>query len=290
MSGFDCRERSHQPSAPRLPPDPGSPSLSPPRASASAALPFGGSSGREYPRGRVLVANSSDSFAAEAAAWLTHRRHELAGRLGHPPVTALSGGNTPRPVYRLLGETAAAADPGVVAGTWIQVDERDVLPAHPDSNQGMIDATLLAHRRGETVWIPFEGAGEGDPGRVIARYEARLRAARPGQDAPADLAWLGLGEDGHTASLFPGTPWEGRLAGGAWVAWYGVPRVKTLRFTLTFAALAAIPELVFLVTGSGKADLLARLLEGRADDLPAGALTARRPATWLLDPPAASRL
>ncbi len=251
--------------------------------------PFTNLPGQQFPRGLVLIATSAESYADTVAGWLADRRRQLARQLGRPPVTALSGGNTPRPVYRRLGE-AAQSDPTVLAGTWIQVDERDVLPSHPDSNQGLISTTLLAHRGPDTAWLPFAGAGEGNPHRVVATYEAHLRELRAGQDAPADLAWLGLGEDGHTASLFPGASLGFEGQNQAWVASYEAPHGKGRRYTLTFAALVAIPALVFLVTGSGKADLLARLLAGRADDLPAGALTARRPAIWLLDPPAARAL
>ena len=235
------------------------------------------------------MAASPDRFAEEAAGWLIERRRALAAATGVMPVTALSGGSTPFPVYRELAGRATT-DPRALSGTWIQVDERDVPADHPDSNQGMIGRALLARAPPDLQWVPVPVGERADPRRVVATYERHLRACRGGHSGPADLALLGLGPDGHTASLFPGTAWADDGEGGPWCAWYFVEALGTRRFTLTLSALAAVPHLVFLVTGAAKASLLARILSGEADHLPAAALAARRSPVWLLDPPAAAAL
>lgn len=250
---------------------------------------FQGAPPRRFPRGEVLVSSSTDRFAREAAGWLVERRRALAAATGSLPVTALSGGGTPLPVYRELAEWAAT-EPQALSGTWIQVDERDVPANHPDSNQGMIGQALLAGAPPDLRWVPIPVGERDDPHRVVAIYERELRACRRGHSSPADLALLGLGPDGHTASLFPGTAWADAREGGPWCAWYAVEALGTRRFTLTLSALTAVPHLVFLVTGAGKGPLLARILAGGADHLPAAALAARRPPVWLLDPAAAAGL
>ena len=175
-------------------------------------------------------------------------------------VAAISGGKTPLPVYALL-----AAEPGL---PWRETelflaDERCVPEGHPDSNLGAAREALLAH-------VPARAhpvAVEREPEEAARAYDAELGAA-----GPLDLVLLGIGADGHTASLFPGSPAllvRDRLAVAA-RAPAGLP--GPWRVTLTFAALDAARRVVFLVEGAAKRATVARVLAG--DDLPAAKVRA----------------
>ena len=186
-----------------------------------------------------------------------------------PRVLALAGGTTPQPVYERLAS---------IEYPWSEVDvlftdERCVPPDHPDSNVGMADRALLSrldppprvHRMpGETC--------DADAHEVALRQTfGALRL---------DLAVLGLGEDGHTASLFPGDPvLEERLR---WVA--RVTRPDHPRITLTLPVLSSARLAMFLVAGAGKREAVARLVAG--EDIPAARVVAER-VLVLADPEAA---
>jgi 6-phosphogluconolactonase len=206
---------------------------------------------------------------------------------------ALSGGSTPAELYRRL-----ASPPAVERVNWpaVQVffgDERCVPPGHPESNYGMVRRTLL-----EGAPVPNENvhrmAGELPPAVAATMYEDELRAVfRIPHDAVPrfDLILLGMGPDGHTASLFPGTAalheWQ-RL-----VVANHVPQLNTDRLTLTFPVLNNGRQVAFLVTGADKAEALAGVLEGppTPDRYPAQAV---RPTdgrlVWLMDKAAAAKL
>jgi 6-phosphogluconolactonase len=186
-----------------------------------------------------------------------------------PLVLALAGGITPRAFYERLAS---------IQYPWSDVDvlftdERCVPSDHPDSNVGMVDRALLSkldpparvHR------MPGEAC---DP----AAYEVVLRRAFGA--LRIDLAVLGLGADGHTASLFPGDPvLEERVR---WVA--GVTRPDHPRITLTLPVLSSTALAVFLVAGEEKREAVARLMAG--EDIPATRVAAER-VVVLADPAAA---
>jgi len=196
---------------------------------------------------------------------------------------ALAGGTTPRALYALL------ADP---RGPWrgridwrrVEVvfgDERCVPPDHPDSNDRMARAALLDH-------VPLRAVlriqGELPADEAARRYQAAL-AERWGAGAPPalDLVLLGLGADGHTASLFPGSPAldeRQRWVAGVPAAQAGTaPRVD--RVSLTLPMLDAARAVLFLVAGAEKAEALSRLLAPRGGEpsIPAARV---RPAGELL--------
>jgi 6-phosphogluconolactonase len=181
-----------------------------------------------------------------------------------------------------------------IAWSRVQVfwgDERCVPPDDPASNFRMTREALLD-------LVPLTPAqlhrihGEDDPTRAAADYQLALEATFAGEPRPRlDLALLGIGEDGHTASLFPGlTAVKER---SRWVMAEYVPKVAMWRITLTPAALNAAASVLFLVTGAGKAPALHQILEGPRDPehLPA---QVRAPTdghvTWLVDGAAASAL
>jgi 6-phosphogluconolactonase len=209
---------------------------------------------------------------------------------------ALAGGSTPVAAYRLLAgaEFAGRIDWSRVLVFW--GDERCVEPDAPQSNYRMAREALLDH-------VPIPAAsihrirGELDPRDAAEEYERLLKAIlgiRAGADVPAcglDLVLLGMGQDGHTASLFPG---NGAVrAGRRWVVAEYVESVGMWRVTLTPLVLNASYEVVFLVAGAAKAATLRAVLEGpfTPDRLPAQAV---RPepgrVTWLVDRAAASAL
>jgi 6-phosphogluconolactonase len=184
---------------------------------------------------------------------------------------ALSGGSTPRGMYRLLAtqEFRTQIDWPRVHLFW--GDEHAVPPDHPDSNYGMVRRELLLR-----VPIPADNVhrmeAEASPiGRAAHSYEAMLRQSLAVDDRGFPvfhLVLLGLGADGHIASLFPGA----RLLRDTtrWVSTPAMGRTATRRMTLTLPVIQAAQRILFLVTGSEKAAMLRAVLCGSADrELPA---------------------
>ena len=214
---------------------------------------------------------------------------------------ALAGGSTPRRVYEFL----SGRDPAVGtrlrhAVDWSEVevffgDERYVPPDHAESNYRMARESLLAHVPLSAAQVHPWPTAAGDPAADAARYEATLRAAFPERPAGGpprfDLVLLGLGTDGHTASLFPDTAALGEPS--RWAVANHVPRLGAWRLTLTFPVLNAAQQVVFLVAGGDKAPVLARVLEGpeAPDELPAQRVQPTDgQLTWLVDRAAAGQL
>ncbi len=201
----------------------------------------------------------------------------------------LSGGSTPRGLYRLLAD-----EPLRSLVDWSRVDvfwgdERCVPPDHPESNFRLARQALLSR-------VPIPGdrihrvRGEDEPSRAAKAYDAELR--RHAGDPPLfSLLLLGLGADGHTASLFPGSPAledDGRL-----VAAVRAPSEPSRRITLTPLALRCSAEVLVLTVGRNKAGALARTLgaDPDADPTPAAAVVpAGSRVLWMVDREAASRL
>lgn len=200
---------------------------------------------------------------------------------------ALSGGETPKQVYSLLLEPARrdAVDWSAVEFFW--GDERAVPPDHPESNFGVAYQMLIAQlpdvRPDRVHRMPAE-ASDIDVAALSHESELRLAFDARGNEAPEfDLIWLGMGPDGHCASLFPGT-----LAleeAERWVVGNWVPQKETWRMTLTFPVLNAGRRVIFAVTGADKADAL-RAIRAGGSDLPAERVTGRR-VEWLIDAAAA---
>jgi 6-phosphogluconolactonase len=224
----------------------------------------------------------------EAAAEQTTRTLESALAARTRATFVLTGGNTPRQLYGLL-----ASSPYRGRISWERVrffwgDERCVPPNDPQSNFGMARDTLLSK-----VPVPPDHIhrmlGElPDADEAARRYEAEISEIIPGPREPAfDLVLLGMGDDGHTASLFPGTQWnEERLVTGNYV-----PRLGSWRLTMTPRLLNAARAVVFLASGSAKAKALAGVLEGPQGAFPAQRISpARGTLTWMVDAAAARDL
>jgi len=208
---------------------------------------------------------------------------------------AISGGSTPKGMFDILADPTK---PFAETIPWDKlqiywVDERCVPPDHADSNYRMTKEALLSK-----VGIPeanvFRMEGELDPEEAASRYESLLRNTMKleGAESPAfDLVLLGLGDDGHTASLFPHT--EGLNELGRLVIANHVPQKDTWRISLTWPVINQAAEVAFEIVGAGKADVLAEVLTGPRDPerLPSQLI---RPSNgkllFLLDEAAASNL
>ncbi len=206
-------------------------------------------------------------------------------------VMALSGGGTPHPIYQALPELWAQHELEWQRVHIVWSDERCVPLDHPQSNYRMAREALL-----DRINIPNDHIHpmrcSQDPTASAVEYEGVLRELYPRQDWPTiDLMLLGMGADGHTASLFPDSPaLEGR---SRWVVANKAPARETPRLTLTIPAINAAGRIAFLVAGSEKADVVYKILTDREETprLPAEEI---KPSAgelhWLLDAEAAVRI
>lgn len=238
----------------------------------------------------VLVFETSEQLAAAAA----ERFVECAAPLHGEPdrfSVALAGGRTPKRVYELL-----ATERFKNRVHWTQVhlffgDERAVPPTHPDSNYAMVYETLISK-----VPIPATNVhriiGEGDANASAAAYENQLRSFFAGLAWPRfDLVLLGMGEDGHTASLFPDA--EALEEKDRWVVATKNGQTGQQRLTLTVPVFTHAAQILFLVTGKEKAQRLAEVLRPQfgLELLPAQTINpSDGKLEWFVDAAAASCL
>lgn len=222
--------------------------------------------------------------ASELFVGAVERTREEGGRC----TIALAGGNTPREVYQKL-----ATDPFKRRIDWRKLhlfwgDERTVPPGHADSNFGMARAAMLAQ-----VPIPQANVhrikGEISPMQAANEYEAELQRAFKSQPIEFDLVLLGIGEDGHTASLFPGT--DALTEATKPVTAVYVPKFDKWRVTLTFPVINQAREVAFLIAGKSKAQIVADILELNQPEAkwPASMVQPEEGVLhWLLDAEAAA--
>jgi 6-phosphogluconolactonase len=233
---------------------------------------------------RLIRLPDPEALAQHVATWLTERALAKSGRF----TLALSGGSTPRRLYQIL-----AGDPFRSRFPWKRThffwgDERFVPHDDPASNYRMAYEAMFAH-----VDVPPENIhpmpGTGDIAAAARHYESELQVYYGSEALDAsrplfDVTLLGLGENGHTASLWPGTAaldetlaWVVPVTGG------GVPQP---RLTLTYPAIACSDVVAFLVAGAGKREALRRVLAGDRT-LPATRVTAIGELIWFVDEAAA---
>jgi 6-phosphogluconolactonase len=231
---------------------------------------------------RYLVLPDVPSVAAVTADRLIAAGRNAIRRRGRF-MLALSGGSTPLAVCPLL-----VVPPRVRQLDWSRVefffgDERAVPPDHRESNYGSERAALLDYLPGVRAHQVHRMLGEASDLDAAARaYEMELRAAFgvSGPRPPSfDLIWLGMGQDGHTASLFPGS--AALHEKDRWVVANWAPGPAAWRLTLTFPVLNAAREVMFVVTGADKADAFRAIRSGRRD-LPAARVNARR-TLWIVE-------
>jgi 6-phosphogluconolactonase len=209
------------------------------------------------------VFESAEEVAAAAAAEIADAIRKGARTL------VVAGGTTPLRCYELLAEM----DVRWGRVTVLFGDERCVPPDHPDSNYRMVRETLLSRVAPASV---HRMAGELGPAAAARDYERIV-----GVLVPLDVVLLGVGEDGHTASLFPGHP---ALKAAGWTTFIrNAPKPPPQRVTLTLAALRGARRVIVLATGAGKSDAVAR---AKRHEVPSGMIAGAR---WLLDRAAAGQ-
>jgi len=231
---------------------------------------------------KALAQAAADQFVAAAEEAIENR-----GRF----TVALSGGSTPQEAYSRLSDPMLATKV-----SWRNVDlfwgdERCVPPEHPDSNYRMARKTMI-----QKVPIPQANVhriqGELDPDLAAEAYVEELQSVFGSEERPRfDLIFLGLGEDGHTASLFPGS--LALRETELWVLAVFPETLQTWRVTLTPPVLNAARQLSFLVSGKSKAERLQEVLEGepQPEPLPAQLIQPLNgQVTWLVDKAAAAKL
>jgi 6-phosphogluconolactonase len=232
----------------------------------------------------------TDGEAFEAAAALVAER--LAALAGdHAPTVALAGGRSGRGVMVAL---AARADLPVERIEWLWGDERCVPPDDAQSNVRVACDSLLGPRGVAAARIHPPPTALGDPERVAAAYAETVAALAPGASAPVlDLVLLGMGTDGHVASLMPGSRALRATAPVAAVARDEVTREpRVARITLTPPVLRAARHVVVVVTGDAKAEAMAAAFRDPSDPERVPAHLVRPSATveWVVDRAAAAAL
>ncbi|HEY1420916.1 MAG TPA: 6-phosphogluconolactonase [Candidatus Dormibacteraeota bacterium] len=213
---------------------------------------------------QFTVLDTAEDVAAAAAADTAEALREGARTL------VLAGGTTPRRCYELLSHLDVEwGRVSVLFG-----DERCVHPDHPDSNYRMARQALLDRTSPATVHRMPAELGPDEAAGLYAHIVAAV--------APLDLVHLGVGEDGHTASLFPGH--AALQASGLVVGIRDSPKPPSQRVTLTLHALQAARRVIILATGAGKAEAVAKAKRG---EVPSGMIPGAR---WLIDRAAAGEI
>ncbi|MCZ6789199.1 MAG: 6-phosphogluconolactonase [Chloroflexi bacterium] len=235
------------------------------------------------------VLPTSEEAAQAKARFVTDLAKECSTNHGRFTI-ALSGGSTPRRLYEILASPPYSKEMAWDRWQVFWSDERCVPPGHEDSNYRMAREELLDH-----VAIPVENVyrmrGEDDPHEAAQAYEAVVREVFQSPAPSFDLILLGIGDDGHTASLFPGTLALGeqdRLVVDNWA-----PELQVHRITFTLPLINAAKVVAFLDTDETKAEMLRQVLEPAPGEAmpPAGLV---RPSAgvvhWFLTTAAAGRL
>jgi len=241
-------------------------------------------------KGELVLCASASELGRKAAEFFADTAEGAILRAGTFFV-ALSGGSTPELMYEQLATPALRDRVQWAQGEYFWSDERCVPPEYPDSNYGLAERALLSK-----VPIPLQRIhrmrGELEPERAAAEYEQELRRIFS-VAAPVfprfDLLLLGMGDDGHTASLFPESPGLNetmRLAAANYVQ-----KFNAHRLTLTLPVINAARNVAFLVTGGKKAPALRQVMRGGGAPVPAEQVHPQDgKLTWFVDEAATAQL
>ena len=242
----------------------------------------------------VFVHTSGDLLASAAAARTVTRLADAIAAEGHAHLVVTGGGIGTKVL------AAIAAAPARDAVDWRRVDfwwgdERFEVAGNPERNEtgaraALLDALGVDHAQVHAVPGP-DGPDGDDPDAAAARYAAELAAAAaPGAEVPVfDVLMLGIGPEGHVASIFPESP--AAHATGSVVAVRNSPKPPPTRISLTFSAIQAAREVWILASGAEKADAVAEALSGVSQDkLPAAGARGRDRTLYLIDEAAAGQL
>lgn len=240
-------------------------------------------------RFRVRVLSDLEAVSREGTRLFAQWAQEVVDAKGRF-VVALSGGKTPLRLFSLLSSEPSLKEIKWPCVHFFWVDERCVPPQHDESNYKAAWDHLLSR-----ISVPESNIhrirGEDDPSKEAQRYEEELRRFFAPQEMPTfDLVLLGLGEDGHTASLFPGSPALKEKERLVLPVFLGA--TKKNRITLTLPVLDQASRVLFLVSGSPKADVVKEVLgkEGGVRNLPASLVRPSRGSVeWLIDRAAAAK-
>lgn len=246
---------------------------------------------QSQPEIQILPDNAE--LTRTAAGYFLHHAAQAIETRGKTTI-ALAGGSTPKGLYALL-----STSPYCEKLDWSRVhvfwgDERQVPPDHPDSNYRMAQQTMLSKLPIPAAQIHRMEGERSDAQEAADAYESLLQAhfkMQPPHIPRFDLVLLGLGPDGHTASLFPGTSAVHEHA--RWIAAPWVEKFHTHRITMTPVLLNHASHIGFLVSGQDKAAALRAVLEGpfRPDEFPAQVIQpVHGTLTWFLDHAAARDL
>jgi 6-phosphogluconolactonase len=239
---------------------------------------------------KIVITSNAERLAEKGAELMCNTAKEAVARKDSFAV-AVSGGSTPRAMHRLLSQEPYLADMPWQKTHFFWVDERMVPFDHPDSNYGAAQKDLMS-------MIPIP-ADQVHPMPAMMRpeegadlYQAKLKTFFQdlgSLDPVFDLIILGIGTDGHTASLFPGQP--SNQEPDRWVLSVKGGKPDVFRLTLTYAVLNSARHILFLVSGDTKAAVVKTLIEDRHAQLPAAKIQPLNgKMTWLLDQKAASLL
>jgi 6-phosphogluconolactonase len=240
-----------------------------------------------------LVFSDSDVLARAAAVQLMEISAAAIAARGTFTL-ALSGGSTPKKLYALL-----AQDPAFAAFPWAKTqlffgDERHVPPDHAESNYRMVKESLLGSGHVPEANVHRVFAELADAAQAAAEYEAEIRRHFTGDarldDVPRfDVVLLGMGPDGHTASLFPGSP--GLEEKTKWVIANWVEKFKTDRITFTYPVLNAARAVLLLVAGADKAPMIRQVIGDPRGTYPVERVQPLDGVKiWMLDQAAAAEL
>ena len=242
---------------------------------------------------KMVVCPDSEALNLTAAGYLAEVAREAIAARGRFAI-ALAGGSTPKPLYELL-----ASSPWRTQIDWARVhvfwgDERLVPPDHADSNYRMVNTALLSKVPINATHVHRVPTELGDPDAVAAAYEKTILQdfnAGVGEIPRFDVSVLGLGANGHTASLFPNT--SSLAEKQKLVMAEFIQELDQFRVTMTLPLINHSRNIVFLVSGAGKASVVKEVLSGPNDPrrLPAQLI---RPddgtLAWMLDKAAAAQL
>jgi 6-phosphogluconolactonase len=216
----------------------------------------------------VCLSNDSDQLAAQAHCWLVETIQQHQSTTESPFTLALAGGSTPKALYKLLAKHSVESKIDWTRVVLLWGDERNVPVEHADSNYRMVLESLIC-----SVPIPPENIlaisnPGGDAGDAAADYEKTLKCRLPTNEdglGVIDCVLLGMGDDVHTASLFPQT--SALHESKRWVVANHVPKLNTWRITLTAPLINAAKRIAFLIAGTAKTTALRTLWHGPHDPI-----------------------
>lgn len=240
----------------------------------------------------ITVAHQDEDWAQKAAGLILTISEQAIQSTGRCLI-ALSGGSTPKTLYQTIRTPEWNRRLNWSRLSFLFGDERCVAPDHPDSNYGMAKRELFQPLNLPPDRIHRMKGEYPDPAVAAEEYEKTLRDVTkcPPPDIPrVDLVLLGLGDDGHTASLFPGTA---ALQERAKLVTVGqAPTGIRSRLTLTLGVLNRAAVVLFMATGAGKAEMVNRVIKSDTEhSLPASRVSPENGRlVWILDQPAAQQL